>query len=175
MCKLTQVCLQLLSLPSLLFCSFKCLMCLSMTPGKACAAEAWDREDTSLSSNSAALSTEAREVQSWYWDWRWAASHKRQIWPWWNTRWRLLQGDFTFSTFWWSWAWSLGVTVTHVLLLASSAEGYGMKGLSGKAAGAEGESEELLSSLIPTEDCFEYGLLLLKTHSNLSTSFHQSF
>lgn len=54
MCKLTQVCLQLLWLPSLLFCSFKCLMCLSMSPGKACAAEAWDREDTSLSSNSAA-------------------------------------------------------------------------------------------------------------------------
>lgn len=77
--KLTQVCLQLLLLPSFLFYSFKSLICLSMTPEKVCAAEASDREGTGLSSNSAAVSNGGREVQSWYWEWHWAASRKREI------------------------------------------------------------------------------------------------
>lgn len=85
--KLTQVCLQLLLLPSLLLCSFKCLICLSMTPGKACAAGAWEREGASLSSTCGAVSRRGGEVQSWYWQWHWAPSHRREIWPRWNIRW----------------------------------------------------------------------------------------
>lgn len=64
-----------------------------------------------------------REVQPWYWKWHWA--------------------EIRLFHFLWTWALSLGVTVTNVLLLTSS----GMQCLSGEAAGAEGESKELLSTI----------------------------
>lgn len=82
-----------------------------------------------------------------YREWHGAASHKREIWPWWILGDCLLQGDSLFSLFDGPEPCLWEVTVTRVLLLACSAEVHGMQCLSGKAAGAEGESEELLSSV----------------------------